>query len=172
MTGASKIVRNRVAALGIICASVLAGCSFDGFLPYDAGPHYIAPEKLGRIVNAQARDHGVPPSLLNAVIDQESGGDPAAISEAGAMGLMQLMPGTAAEYGANSPFDPQENVAAGAAYLSDLLRAYRGNVSLALAAYNAGPGAVAHYRGIPPYAETQAYVKSVSAMYRAKRPGR
>lgn len=82
------------------------------------------------------------------------------------MGLMQLMPGTADAYGINDPFDPEQNVAGGTALLADLLRQYHGNVRLALAAYNAGSGAVARYRGIPPYAETRAYVDDVTALYR------
>ena len=150
----------------IAVAAVVAGCSGGGFLPFSAGPHYIAPSALDAIVNRPPAEHGVSPALVHAGIDQESGGDPAAISSAGAMGLMQLMPGTAQAYGIADPFDPEENVAGGTALLADLLRQYHGNVRLALAAYNAGSGAVARYRGIPPYAETQAYVRDVTSMYR------
>ena len=82
------------------------------------------------------------------------------------MGLMQLMPGTASAYGVDDPFDPESNVAGGTALLADLLRQYHGDVRLTLAAYNAGSGAVAHYGGVPPYAETQAYVREVTSMYR------
>jgi soluble lytic murein transglycosylase-like protein len=122
---------------------------------------------LNSIVAQQSAEHGVPPALVRAVIHQESGEDPSAISEAGAMGLMQLMPGTADAYGVVDPYDPEQNVAGGTALLSDLLRQYHGNVKLALAAYNAGSGAVAKYGGIPPYAETRAYVNDVTALYRA-----
>ena len=80
---------------------------------------------------------------------------------------MQLMPGTAQAYGVGNPFDPVQNVDGGAAYLADLLSQYHGNLRLALAAYNAGAGAVAKYRGVPPYAETQAYVRSVLSIYEA-----
>jgi soluble lytic murein transglycosylase-like protein len=154
---------------GIIAALAMsvAGCSGGGFLPFGDGPHYIAPQALAAIVDEQSAQHGVPPALVRAVIHQESGEDPSAISEAGAMGLMQLMPGTADAYGVSDPFDPEQNIAGGTALLADLLKQYHGNVKLALAAYNAGSGAVAKYGGIPPYAETQAYVRDVTALYRS-----
>jgi soluble lytic murein transglycosylase-like protein len=147
-------------------ACAVAGCSGGGLLPWSGGPHYIAPTALNAIVSRQSAIYGVPTGLVRAVIHQESGEDPSAISSAGAMGLMQLMPGTADAYGINDPFDPEQNVAGGTALLADLLRQYHGNVRLALAAYNAGSGAVARYRGIPPYAETRAYVDDVTALYR------
>lgn len=158
--------RSTIAGIVIAFASVVAGCSGGGFLPFSNGPHYIAPSALNAIVERQSVQHGISSALVRAVIHQESGEDPSAISEAGAMGLMQLMPGTADAYGVADPFDPEENVAGGTALLADLLRQYHGNVKLALAAYNAGSGAVAKYHGIPPYAETQAYVKSVTSLYR------
>jgi soluble lytic murein transglycosylase-like protein len=136
-------------------------------LPFDPGPHYIAPQALDAIIARQSSEHGVPSGLVHAVIHQESGEDPSAISEAGAMGLMQLMPGTADAYGVDDPFDPEQNIAGGTALLADLLKQYHGNVKLALAAYNAGSGAVAKYGGIPPYAETQAYVRDVTSLYRS-----
>ncbi len=83
------------------------------------------------------------------------------------MGLMQLMPGTAAAYGIGDPFNPVQNVSGGSAYLGDLMRQYRGDVELTLAAYNAGSAAVARYGGVPPFAETQAYVRDVTAIYRS-----
>lgn len=163
--------RKRLRDLGLmllgIGAAAVAGCSGGGFLPFDNGPHSMDQRRLNLIVNAQAAAHQVPATLVRAVISQESGGDPSAISTAGAMGLMQLMPSTASAYGVANAFDPDENVAGGVSYLHDLLLRYHGNVALALAAYNAGSGAVSRYKGIPPYAETQNYVSNVTALYRA-----
>jgi soluble lytic murein transglycosylase-like protein len=171
---ASTSSSRRTTFIGIIIgfASVVAGCSGGGFLPFSEGPHYIAPSALNAIIARQSSERGVSPALVRAVIQQESGEDPSAISEAGAMGLMQLMPGTADAYGVSDPFDPEQNIAGGTALLADLLKQYHGNVKLALAAYNAGSGAVAKYGGVPPYAETQAYVRDVTALYRgsAARP--
>jgi soluble lytic murein transglycosylase-like protein len=166
MASARSSRRSAFVGLLVGVCGVVAGCSGGGLLPFGDGPHYIAPSALNAIVNRQSAEHGVNPALVHAIIHQESGEDPSAVSEAGAMGLMQLMPGTADAYGIADPFDPEENVAGGTALLADLLRQYHGNVKLALAAYNAGSGAVARYGGIPPYAETQAYVRNVTSMYR------
>ncbi len=160
------VLVSRLRLVASIFAAALAGCSGGGFLPFDAGPHTMDPAVLAAIVRTQSHAHRVPPSLVHAVITQESDGDPSAISPAGAMGLMQLMPATARAYGAVNPFDPQQNVAAGTAYLHDLLVRYHGNLTLALAAYNAGSVAVARYHGIPPYAETRGYVEHVTQLYR------
>jgi soluble lytic murein transglycosylase-like protein len=166
MASTTSSRRNTLVGFIIAVASAVAGCSGGGFLPFDGGPHYIAPSALNAIVARQSAEHGVAPALVRAVIHQESGEDPSAISEAGAMGLMQLMPGTADAYGISDPFDPEQNVSGGTALLADLMRQYHGNVKLALAAYNAGSGAVARYGGVPPYAETQAYVRNVTSLYR------
>ncbi len=112
-----------------------------------------------------ARDAGVPPAMVKAVIHAESAFDPQAVSKAGAMGLMQLMPGTAQELGVSEPFHAVENVRGGTRYLRQLHDRY-GNWAYTLAAYNAGPTAVDRHRGIPPYAETQQYVKRVLSYYR------
>jgi soluble lytic murein transglycosylase-like protein len=118
---------------------------------------------LQRIVLADARDSGLSPQLVSAIIDVESHGDPAAVSRAGAQGLMQLMPDTSATYGVLNAFDPYENISGGCRYMHDLLHRYHNNMSLALAAYNAGPGAVDFARGIPSFPETRAYVARVQA---------
>jgi len=118
---------------------------------------------LQSMINATAAKYGLDPNLLTAVVNQESGGNPNAVSSAGAQGLMQLMPSTAASLGVTDPFDPQQNLDGGAQYLSGLLNQYGGDTSLALAAYNAGPGNVNKYGGIPPFQETQNYVTSILA---------
>ncbi len=124
-------------------------------LPARAVPEYAAE------IEEIARAHGVSPGLITAVMRTESGFDPAAVSPKGAGGLMQLMPGTAAALGVVDRFNPRENIRGGVRHLRYLLDRYQGNVVLALAAYNAGEGAVDTYRGIPPYPETQQYVRRV-----------
>jgi soluble lytic murein transglycosylase-like protein len=116
-------------------------------------------------IDAAGQRYGVDPLLLQSVIQQESGFNPDATSAAGAQGLMQLMPSTAASLGVTDPYDPVQSIDAGAQYLSSKLDEYGGNTSLALAAYNAGSGAVARYGGIPPYPETQNYVQDVLGRY-------
>jgi len=105
--------------------------------------------------------HHIDADMLASVIKAESGGQVRAISRTGARGLMQLMPGTATQMGVADAFQPEQNIAGGTAYLDQLLTRYHDNVALALAAYNAGPGAVDRWHGIPPYRETQAYVARV-----------
>jgi soluble lytic murein transglycosylase-like protein len=112
------------------------------------------------LANAGSR-HNVDADLLASVVKAESGGQVRAVSRTGAQGLMQLMPGTAKEQGVADAFRPEQNIAGGTAYLDQLLTRYHDNMALALAAYNAGPGAVDRYHGIPPFHETQAYVARV-----------
>jgi soluble lytic murein transglycosylase-like protein len=122
------------------------------------------------LISASAARNGVDPALLKALIRQESNFDPRAGSAAGAQGLTQLMPGTAASVGVTDPYDPAQSIEGGAKYLRRQLDAFGGDERLALAAYNAGPGAVTRHGGIPPYAETRAYVEHVlgyAAEYRA-----
>jgi len=125
------------------------------------------PSKYGSIIRDAAARHQLDPNLLCAVIDQESSFNSRAVSKAGAMGLMQLMPDTAKSLGVSDPFDPQQNVEGGAALLRELIDHFGGKLDLALAAYNAGSGAVEKYGGIPPYPETRAYVRDILASYRA-----
>lgn len=139
--------------------SALGGCSSGAFVP--GGPHTMERGRLSDIVARQAARAHIPPHLVAAVIRAESGGDPSAVSGAGAAGLMQLMPATARRYGAENRFDPEENVAAGTRYLRVLLARYHHDVRRAIAAYNAGPGAVDAARGVPAFPETRAYVDRV-----------
>ena len=127
-----------------------------------------APNRTPReLVDEAAAHHGIPAKLLHSVVAAESGYRANAISPKGAIGLMQLMPDTAKEYGVD-PTNPAQNVQAGTAYLRDLLLKYNGNVPSALAAYNAGPGAVDRYQDIPPYPETRAYVGRVIRNWQKK----
>ncbi|HYF24977.1 MAG TPA: lytic transglycosylase domain-containing protein [Baekduia sp.] len=128
---------------------------------------------FGAEIDAAAARHGVEPALLRGLVRQESGFDPAARSSAGALGLTQLMPGTARSLGVTNPLDPRQALDGGARYLAQQLQRFGGDVSKALAAYNAGPGAVARFGGVPPYAETQQYVQKVlsyAAEYRGAAP--
>lgn len=120
-----------------------------------------------KVIQEAAAKYGVDSRLVEAVIQTESNFDPYAVSSAGAEGLMQLMPDTAESLGVSNSLDPEQNVDGGVKLLRQLLNSYGGDVSLALAAYNAGPGAVKKYDGIPPYQETQAYVQRVLAAYKS-----
>lgn len=133
----------------------------------EAGGQYEA------LIDQAASRNGVDPAVLHGLIQQESGFDPSATSSAGASGLTQLMPGTASSLGVANPANPAESIEGGARYLGQLMARFAGNTEDALAAYNAGPGAVQEYGGVPPYSETQSYVSKVlgdAEAYRQSHP--
>jgi len=126
---------------------------------------------IEQLVQANSAAQGVDPDLIRAVMANESAFDPNATSSAGAQGLMQLMPQTAAEVGVTDSYDPSQNVAGGTRYLRSLLDRFNGNLTNTVAAYNAGPEAVEKYDGVPPYPETESYVKNVLDTYRQYKTG-
>jgi soluble lytic murein transglycosylase-like protein len=155
------------AAPAATAATATAPPSTGGASELPAGTPYAAE------ITAAAKKHGIDPALLAGLVKQESGFDPNAGSHAGARGLTQLMPATAAGLGVTNVLDPLQSLDGGAKYLRQQLDAFGGDVTRALAAYNAGPGAVQRYGGVPPYAETQNYVRVVqanAAQYRAAAP--
>jgi soluble lytic murein transglycosylase-like protein len=163
------------ALISLFLFSNLTGILFSRAMAPDAvaSPEFHIPadiptsgdRKLDRIIFEVGENQGVDPRLIHAVIWQESKYDAHARSHAGAEGLMQLIPATAKRFGCDHPEDPEENVTAGTKYLSWLLKRFSGNVELALAGYNAGEGSVDKYDGIPPYSETQNYVKIITGRY-------
>lgn len=128
-------------------------------VPLPAGTHDV-----DSLIQTYAAKHSLPTSLVKAVIQTESGGNPRAVSPAGAMGLMQLMPANVHEAGISDPFDPEQNIAAGTRQLAGLMAQYHGDLDLALAGYNAGPGNVRKYGGVPPFAETQSYIRKIRTL--------
>jgi Transglycosylase SLT domain len=144
-----------------------------GYVPYlsphpgtssQAGRNKVdAPNEFDTLIQKTAAQYNIDPVLVKAVVRQESGFNPSATSRVGAAGLMQLMPATAREFGVVNVYDPQQNLDGGVRYLKSMIERYHGDVTLALAAYNAGPGNVDRYGGVPPFSETQLYVKNVLA---------
>ncbi len=130
-----------------------------------SAPAPVPPAQIAALAQGQGSIWGVDPKLITAVIANESGFNANATSKVGAQGLMQLMPATARALGVSDPFDPTQNVAGGTRYLRGLLDRFHGDTKLAIAAYNAGPGAVEKYGGVPPYPETQNYVQNVLSSY-------
>jgi soluble lytic murein transglycosylase-like protein len=154
----------REALVSLRSARVLATKSF-GAAVFDSRASVTAPEHLASAIEEAARTHGVDPRLVAAVARRESAWNENAVSRTGACGIMQLMPATARYLGVTNVFDARENILGGTRYLRTLLDTFNGDLDLTLAAYNAGPGAVEKYRGVPPYRETQAYVAAVKATY-------
>jgi soluble lytic murein transglycosylase-like protein len=125
----------------------------------------VSISEINELIEKYSEKNGLDANFVRAVVKQESGFNEKATSRCGAAGLMQLMPGTAKGLGVENPYDAEQNVKGGTKMLSNLLKTYGGNKELALAAYNAGGGAVKKYGGIPPYEETQRYVKNVLSIY-------
>ena len=152
-------------ALFTLKSSPILGKRTFGNVVFDPNAGFAAPKHLTPVIQEAARAHGVDPRLVAAVMRRESAWDENAVSHVGACGLMQLMPDTAQFLGVRDIFNVRENIFGGTRYLRTLLDTFNGDVDLALAAYNAGPGAVEKYRGIPPYRETKAYVAAVRGTY-------
>jgi soluble lytic murein transglycosylase-like protein len=165
-----QAIRARIAEIksGFNRPAPAGGASFAACLRRARAPRAPDDPEIAGAVAECAERFDLDPALLHAVIDAESGANRLAVSPKGAQGLMQLMPGTADALGVSNPFDVRQNIAGGSAYLRQQLDRF-GRLDLALAAYNAGPGAVARYNGIPPYRETQGYVARVMAAYDAAR---
>ncbi len=125
----------------------------------------VTAAEIDQVIDESSRKHGVDPNLVRAVIKVESNFNPGAVSNKGAMGLMQLMPDTARQLSVTNAFDPQQNVDAGVRHLKHLLTDFNGDLKLSLAAYNAGEGAVTRNNGVPPYPETRTYVKKITDLY-------
>lgn len=134
-----------------------------------APPLPAKPQTLDEVINTISGRHHIDPDLVNSVIHAESGFNPRAVSPKGARGLMQLMPQTASRLGVSNSFDPRANVEGGTQYLSELLQRYNFDMVKALAAYNAGPGRVEQYRGVPPYYETRVYVAKIVRDFNRKK---
>ena len=154
-TRSGRLIRSTVVASRVVPEKVVSTT------PPASKPDPQPSLTVNELVANIARRHEVEPSLVDSVIRVESNYNPNAVSSAGAMGLMQLIPSTARRFGVNNTFRPEQNIEGGVRYLKYLMQLYNGDERLALAAYNAGEGAVAKYKGIPPYPETQNYVYQV-----------
>ncbi|HET6586659.1 MAG TPA: lytic transglycosylase domain-containing protein [Oleiagrimonas sp.] len=142
---------------------VCAACALHSSIDWATVPLHT--KAYGKAVRVAAAAYGVKPAFLRAIIHAESAFNPNALSNKGAQGLMQLMPGTASDLGVTDAFDAAQNIRGGAQYLAQLLKDFHGDRKLAAAAYNAGPQAVRKYKGVPPYAETRVYVQRVNTLY-------
>jgi soluble lytic murein transglycosylase-like protein len=159
-TGKAPVAKSPLAPQSVSRSEAKSG----GFVTTLESFHLPPTPKYEEFIKEAAARYGLPPALIRAVIMTESAFDPLAVSSAGAQGLMQIMPALANELGVSNVFDPRENIMAGARYLSALLGAQNGNLALALASYNAGPGNVKRYQGIPPFKETRRYVEKIMEM--------
>lgn len=138
-------------------------CDLSSQVDWHSTPLFL--QQFVEPINRAARQHGVDPALIRAVIHAESAFRPNALSPKGAQGLMQLMPATAKDLAVQDPLIPEQNIDAGVRYLAQLLAEHQGNTRLATAAYNAGPGAVRRHQGVPPFAETRTYIERVSILH-------
>jgi soluble lytic murein transglycosylase-like protein len=159
-SGRSRRLLTVFSAAGLLLAGI-----FISPLPGEAKARQELKQQYDPIVQACARQYNVPADLIHSIIRAESAYDSHAISPKGAVGLMQLMPETATQYGVSDRFDPTENIAGGVKYLKDLCKLFSGNTAKVLAAYNAGQEALKKFNGIPPYAETREYIRRVMASY-------
>jgi len=146
------------------------GLATGSFQPVKADNLSLPALEINDLVEETASRHQIDPQLVHAIIKVESEYDPRAVSRKGAMGLMQLIPETAQRFGVANPFNPKENIEGGVSYLKHLLDLFRGDLSLSLAAYNAGEAAVQRFGGIPSFAETQNYVRKVTDIYQSVSP--
>jgi soluble lytic murein transglycosylase-like protein len=167
ITGTPAAGADDSAAFGAALKSAYGPGPADGgpAMPAQASPAPVPPDQINALVGQNAATWQVDPSLVKAIIANESGFNANATSKVGAQGLMQLMPSTAQSLGVRDSYDPSQNVAGGTRYLKGLLDRFNGDVRLAVAAYNAGPGAVEKYGDVPPYSETQNYVQNVLGSY-------
>ncbi len=170
---AATVQAGSTAAPTAFAAALQAATTATGSGAAPTGAEAAGSGAYDSLIEAAALRNGLDPAVLHGLIEQESGFNPDAQSAAGAQGLTQLMPGTASSLGVANPLNAAESIEGGARYLSQMMSDFGGNTSEALAAYNAGPGAVRQYGGVPPYAETEGYVSKVlgyAESYRAEHP--
>ena len=143
----------------------------DSSIAHKSNPTDTSRSEINDLIEKYAEKNGLDSDFVKAVVKQESGFNEKATSKCGAMGLMQLMPGTAKALNVNDPYNARDNIEGGVKYLKGLMDRFDGDMKLALAAYNAGPNAVKKYNGVPPYNETQNYVKNIMSMYQRIQSG-